>query len=101
MERSLQALFSFYREDPDLLRQLDPLWACRVSRSWAGLRIECRSCAHRAVVCGVIELLRPPLAALRLAREIRLLAPGAEPLVFPVNVPFSRSPLTYDGSIGE
>jgi hypothetical protein len=71
MERSLLAVFSFYREDPDLLRRLDPLWACRVSRGWAALRIECRDLAHRGLVCGVIELLRPPLEALALVREIR------------------------------
>ena len=39
MERALQAVLSFYREDPDLLRRLDPLWACRVTRGWMGLRI--------------------------------------------------------------
>ena len=87
MERVIQAVLSFYREDPELLRRLDPLRACRVSRGWSGLRIECRDCAHRVVVCRVVELLRPPLEALALVREIRLLAPGAEPLVFPVSVP--------------
>ncbi|MEY3769040.1 MAG: hypothetical protein RLZZ11_2110 [Cyanobacteriota bacterium] len=56
MERTLLAVYSFYREDPELLRGLDPLWACRVSRGWSGLRIECRDQAHRAVVCGVINL---------------------------------------------
>jgi hypothetical protein len=101
MERALQAVLSFYREDPGLLRRLDPLTACRVSRGWACLRVECRDHVHRTVVCGVVELLRPPLEALGLVREIRLLAPGAEPLVFPVSVPLSRSLLTYDGSIGE
>jgi hypothetical protein len=101
MERSLLAVFSFYREDPDLLRRLDPLWACRVSRGWAALRIECRDLAHRGLVCGVIELLRPPLEALALVREIRLLAPEEEPLVFPVSVPLSSGLLTYDGSIGD
>ena len=53
------------------------------------------------MVCHVIDLLRPPLEALALVREIRLLAPGAEPLVFPVSVPLPRSLLTYDGSIGD
>ncbi len=101
MERVIQAVLSFYREDPELLRRLDPLRACRVSRGWSGLRIECRDCAHRAVVCRVVELLRPPLEALALVREIRLLAPGAEPLVFPVSVPLPSSLLTYDESIGD
>jgi hypothetical protein len=101
MERVVQAVLSFYREDPELLRRLDPLRACRVSRGWSGLRIECRDCAHRALVCRLVELLRPPLEALALVREIRLLAPGAEPLVFPVRVPLPSSLLTYDESIGD
>lgn len=101
MERVVQAVLSFYREDPELLRRLDPLRACRVSRGWSGLRIECRDCAHRALVCRVVELLRPPLEALALVREIRLLAPGAEPLVFPVSVPLPSSLLAYDESIGD
>jgi len=46
-------------------------------------------------------LLRPPLQALQFAREIRLLAPGLDPLVFPVVVPLPSSLLTYDGSIGD
>ena len=35
-----------------------------------------RDRAHRELISGVVGLLRPPLAALALAREIRLLAPG-------------------------
>lgn len=101
MERISVALFSFYREDPELARRLDPLLACRLSRGWNALRIECRDLTHRAVVSGVVDLLRPPLAALDLVREIRLLVPGEEPLVFPLTVPLPGSLLTYDESIGE
>ncbi|MFM7651663.1 MAG: hypothetical protein ACKO5M_01870 [Vulcanococcus sp.] len=101
MERVSLAIWSFYREDPDLARRLDPLLASRLVRSWGCLRIECRDAAHRAVVTGLIPLLRPPLQALQLAREIRLLAPGQEPLVFPVTVPLPGSLLAYDGFIGE
>ena len=53
------------------------------------------------MVCGVIDLLRPPLEALQLAREIRLVVAGEEPMVFPVTVPLPSSLLTYDESIGE
>ncbi|MFZ9281031.1 MAG: hypothetical protein ACO23M_12090 [Vulcanococcus sp.] len=42
MERLTRALFSFYREDPQQARRLDPLLACRLSRGWWCLRIECR-----------------------------------------------------------
>ncbi|MEY3769039.1 MAG: hypothetical protein RLZZ11_2109 [Cyanobacteriota bacterium] len=49
----------------------------------------------------MIDLLRPPLEALGLVREIRLLVDGEEPLVFPVSVPFSSQLLTYDESIGD
>jgi hypothetical protein len=101
MDRVLMAVYSFYREDPDLLRGLDPLWACRVSRGWGCLRIECRDRVHRGVVCDVVDLLRPPLEALGVVREIRLLVLGEEPLVFPVCVPLSRQLLTYDESIGD
>ena len=101
MDRVSLAIWSFYREDPDLGRRLDPLLACRLSRGWGCLRIDCRDAAHRAVVTGLVPLLRPPLKALQLVREIRLRAPGLEPLAFPVTVPLSGSPLAYDGSIGE
>jgi len=101
MERLTRALFSFYREDPQQARRLDPLLACRLSRGWWCLSNQCRDLAHRAVVSGVIELLRPPLQALGLVREIRLLVAGQEPLVFPVTVPLSGNLLAYDAHIGE
>ena len=101
MDRVALAVWSFYREDPALARRLDPLLAARLSRGWGSLKVECRALAHRAIVCGVLDLLRPPLEALQLAREIRLLVPGEEPLVFPVTVPLPSSLLAYDGSIGE
>ena len=101
MERISVALLSFYREDPLLARRLDPLLACRLSCGWRSLRIECRDLTHRAVVSGVVDLLRPPLLALGWVRQIRLLVPGEEPLVFPVSVPLPGSLLTYDQSIGE
>jgi hypothetical protein len=101
MDRVSVAIWSFYREDPELARRLDPLLACRLVRGWGSLRIECRDRCHREVVSALIPLLRPPLQALQLAREIRLLAPGLEPLGFPVTVPLSGSLLAYDESIGE
>ena len=101
MDRVSLAIWSFYREDPDLARRLDPLLACRLSRGWNSLRIACRDPAHRAVVADLIPLLRPPLQALQLAREIRLQVQGLEPLTFPVVVPLPGSLLAYDGSIGE
>jgi hypothetical protein len=101
MDRVLVAIWSFYREDPELARRLDPLLAARLSRGWGCWRVECRDAAHRTVVSALLPLLRPPLAALGLARDIRLLAPGCEALVFPVVVPLAGDLLAYDGSIGE
>jgi hypothetical protein len=101
MDRVSVAIWSFYREDPELARRLDPLLAARLGRGWGCVRIECRDAAHRGVVSGLLPLLRPPLEALALAREIRLLAPGCEPLVFPVVLPIGVGLLAYDGSIGE
>ena len=39
MDRVSLAIWSFYREDPDLARRLDPLLACRLARGWGCLRI--------------------------------------------------------------
>ena len=91
MDRVSHALLSFYREDPELCRQLDPLCACRLSRGWGALRIECRDLAHREKVNGLITLLRPPLEALQLARQITLVVQGHEPLTYPVTVPLPSS----------
>jgi hypothetical protein len=91
MDRVSVAIFSFYREDPELARRLDPLLACRLSRSWGTLRIECRDLPHREMVNGLIELLRPPLQALQLARQISLQVAGQEPLTYPVTVPLPSS----------
>lgn len=101
MDRVLLALLSFYREDPELERRLDPLLACRLARSWGCMRIECRDLAHRSLVSELIGLIRPPLAALQLARQISLVVPGHEPLRYPVVVPLSSNLLAYDGGNSE
>ena len=61
------------------------------TRGWGALRIECRDLAHREKVNGLITLLRPPLEALQLARQITLVVQGHEPLTYPVTVPLPSS----------
>ena len=57
--------------------------------------------AQQGRPADALPLLRPPLQALQLVREIRVQAPGLEPLIFPVTVPLPGSLLAYDGLIGE
>jgi hypothetical protein len=93
-DRLMRALLSFYREEPALWPRLAPLHHCRFGRSWGVLRIFCLDREHRAAVNGLLDLLRPPVLTLRLARQIVLLAPGAEPLTYPARVPLTEDLLT-------
>ena len=86
-ERLLKAVLSFYREEPDCLCSLEPLLSCRLSRGWSALRIDCSDRVHLEQVNDLIELLRPPLDALQLVRQIRLMAPGVPERVYPVRIP--------------
>jgi hypothetical protein len=86
-ERLLRALMSFYREDPRELQALEPLQDCRLSRGWSALRVDCCDRAHLEQVNDLIPLLRPPLDALQIVRQIRLMAPGMAERVYPVRIP--------------
>lgn len=89
-DRLMRALLSFYREDPALWPRLEPLHHCRFSRGWGVLRIACLDRDHRVEVNALLDLLRPPVQAMRLARQIKLLAPGSEPLTYPAWVPLTE-----------
>jgi hypothetical protein len=86
-ERLLKAVLSFYREEPECLGRLEPLLSCRLSRGWHALRVDCCDRRHLEQVNDLIELLRPPLDALQLVRQIRLMAPGLPERVYPVRIP--------------
>lgn len=89
-DRLLRMVLSFYREDPTELARLEPLLDCRLSRGWSALRIDCCDRHHLEVVNGLIHLLRDPLDALQLVRQIRLTAPGMPERVYPVRLPLHR-----------
>ena len=86
-ERLLKVVLSFYREEPEALDRLEPLLGCRLSRGWSALRIDCCDRMHLEQVNDLIDLLRTPLDALQLVRQIRLMAPGVPDRVYPVRVP--------------
>ena len=86
-ERLLRAVLSFYREEADDLARLEPLLSCRLSRGWSALRIDCTDRLHLEQINELIPLLRAPLDALQLVRQIRLMAPGVSDRVYPVRVP--------------
>ncbi|MFO7627980.1 MAG: hypothetical protein R6W06_00390 [Prochlorococcaceae cyanobacterium] len=89
-DRIMRMLLSFYREESALWPQLEPLHHCRFCRSWGVLRISCLDREHREEVNALLDLLRPPVLSLRLARQIMLLAPGLEPLTYPARVPITE-----------
>ena len=86
-ERLLRAVLSFYREEADDLARLEPLLSCRLSRGWSAFRIDCTDRLHLEEINELIPLLRAPLDALQLVRQIRLMAPGVSDRVYPVRVP--------------
>lgn len=71
-----QLILSFYREDLPQLQRLDFLHSCRVSRRWGVLRIDCnnREMARQAI--GASELLKAPVAQMRLAQEMKIMVKG-------------------------
>ena len=84
------AVLSFYREDPLELARLAPLRGCRWRRRWSSLLITCGDREQLEQVHGLVDLLRPPLAALRLVSQIRLTAPGLAERVYPVAMPLGQ-----------
>ena len=46
MDRLRRLVFSFYREDPEIEAELEPLRDCRMSRSWGTIRVECVDAGH-------------------------------------------------------
>ena len=85
-ERLLRAVLSFYREEADDLARLEPLLSCRLSRGWSALRVDCTDRLHLEQINELIPLLRAPLDALQLVRQIRLMATGVSDLVYTMKV---------------
>ena len=94
MDRLQLLVWSFYREEPELEAQLEPLRDCRMSRSWGSIRVECVDARHLEEVNGLLTLLRRPLAAMGLGRQIVLRVPGSLQRTYPMHVPFPSDLLT-------
>ena len=94
MDRLQQLVWSFYREEPELEAQLEPLRDCRMSRSWGSIRVECVDASHLEEVSALLALLRRPLAAMDLGRQIVLRVPGSLQRTYPMHVPFHSDLLT-------
>ncbi|MAS27300.1 MULTISPECIES: hypothetical protein [unclassified Synechococcus] len=94
MDRLQRLVWSFYREEPQLEAQLEPLRDCKLSRSWGSIRVECVDARHLEEVSALLALLRRPLAAMGLGRQIVLKVPGSLQRTYPMHVPFHSDLLT-------
>ena len=86
MERMQSFIFSFYREEPDILIKLSPVLSCQITWILGVIRIECLSIEHREKVGTLIEYLRLPFAELGMGRQIVLRAPGSVERIFPMHL---------------
>lgn len=77
-------ILDFYREDPNELRQLQALHQCRVSRRWGVLRINCRSLELVNRILAASNLIKEPIAQLRVAQQIDVLLNGERVATLPI-----------------
>ncbi len=86
MNRVQVLIFSFYREEPQIIEELQPILHCVISRSWGAIRFECLDKKHLEQVSKLISYLRVPLAELAMAKQIILRAPGFLQTTFQIDV---------------
>ncbi len=94
MDRLTGLVFSFYREDPQISKALIPIKLCRMSRCFGFIHIECVDAEHLEEVTTLIGSLRLPFAALGLARQIILNAPGQDERIYPIQITTQSDLLT-------
>lgn len=80
-----QLILDFYREDPQELQQLKTLRACKVSRWWGVLRVNCGNQETADAMVAAGTLIKEPVAQLRLAQKIKILVNGTLVKTLPVN----------------
>jgi hypothetical protein len=78
-------ILDFYRENPQELRQLKPLRACKVFRRWGVLYIRCNNREIAAALAEAAMAIAEPVARLRLAKKIHILTNNTSVAVFPVD----------------
>ena len=79
-------IFDFYRENPEELMALKGLGKCKLSRWWGAFRINCSDPKTASELIDVIDLLREPIAQLRLAQNMKVMVNGKSVATFPVQV---------------
>lgn len=80
-----QLILDFYREEPQELRQLEPLRICQVFRRWGVLYIRCPNRETVAAIVDAGEAIAEPVARLRLAKKITILKNNSSVIAFPVD----------------
>ena len=77
MEKLKFLVFSYYREDPQIKKLLEPIHWCSFTRDWDSIHIECLNLQHYGEVVELLAFLEPPFALLGIAKKIILTAPGS------------------------
>jgi hypothetical protein len=80
-----QLILDFYREEPQQLRQLEPLRTCKVFRRWGVLYIRCPNYETAAVLMNAGLAIAEPVARLRLSKKINILTNNTCVAVYPVD----------------
>lgn len=80
-------LLSFYREDLLQLQQLRPIEQCKISRRWGTVRVDCYTPQVAEAIVRASDLLREPIAQLRLAHHISILVKGSLLTTLPIDSP--------------
>lgn len=78
-------ILDYYREEPQQLKQLQPLNSCKVFRRWGILYIRCNNQATATAVMEAGIAIAEPVARLRLAKKISILTNNASVAMFPVD----------------
>ena len=86
MERLKRLVFSFYREDHEIRKLLEPLNPCIFTRSKGSICIDCLNFKHLEEISALLVYLIPPFASLRLCKQIILRVPGVIERGFPLQV---------------
>ena len=89
MDRLQLLVFSFYREDPLVAKVLEPLKACRMTRTLGIIAIDCLDLVHLKQIGGLLRHLRPPFVALGMGRQIVLREPGSIQRTYSMQTPSS------------
>ena len=76
MEKLKLLVFSYNREDPQINKHLEPIHACRFSRGWDTIHIECLHLEHYGQVVKLLIFLESPFALLGIAKKLILTVPG-------------------------